>query len=112
MSDFDDAIGDMTEDLLTEAGGSFVYRRGSVSTTITLNMQKQPSELIEVGGIQIQIHPIDFKGLTSSLPYDPPMKGDIITGGGKRYEVQPTTSEVVHRRISPKMTRIHAKQIE
>jgi len=112
MSDFDNAIGEMTEDLLTEAGGSFVYRRGSVSTTITLNMQKQPSEIVEVGGIQIQIHPVDFKGLTTSLPYDPPRKGDLIIGGGKKYEVHPTTSELVFRRISPKMTRIHAKLIE
>lgn len=112
MSDFDDAIGDMTTDLLTEAGGSFVYHRGSTSTTITLRKSTLPSVFMEAGnGVQIEVKPVDFIGLTTAMPYDPPERGDRITGGGLIYEVQPTVSEKVFRRISQQMTRIHTKQI-
>jgi hypothetical protein len=113
MSDFDDAIGGMTEGLLTEAGGSFVYRRGSVSTTITLRKSSQQSMFMDAGnGQTIEVRPVDFIGLTSALPYDPPEKGDLIISGSERFEVQPTTSEKVFRRISSQMTRIHAKQVK
>lgn len=113
MSDFDDAIGDMTSDLLTEAGTSCVYRRGTTSTTITLRKSSQQSFFMDAGnGQMIEVRPVDFIGLTSALPYDPPEKGDLIISGGDRFEVQPTTSEKVFRRISPQMTRIHAKQVK
>jgi hypothetical protein len=113
MSDFDDAIGEMTDDLLTEAGGSFVYRRGSVSTTITLRKSSQQSFYMDAGnGQMIEVRPVDFIGKTSALPYNPPEKGDLIISGSERFEVQPTTSEKVFRRISPQLTRIHAKQVK
>ena len=112
MSDFDDAIGTMTTDLLTEAGGSFVYIRGRTSTTITLDKRTLPSMIIEPEpGMQIEITPVDFKALTIALPYDPPERGDKITGGGMTFEVMPTVSEKVYRRISQQMTRIHTKQV-
>ena len=39
------------------------------------------------------------------------LDGDKIVGGGKAFEVQPTTSEKVFRQITQTMTRIHAKQV-
>jgi len=112
MSDFDDAIGDMTTDLLAEAGGSFTYRRGSVNTAITLRKSQQQSFFLDAGnGQTTEVRPVDFIGLTSALPYPEPQKGDLIIGGGIRYEVQPTTSEKVFRQISGQMTRIHTKRI-
>lgn len=112
MSDFDDAIGEMTVDLLTEAGEPFVYRRASTSTTVTLRKSQQPSFFMDAGnGQTTEVRPVDFICLTSALPYREPKKGDLIIGGGIQYEVQPTTSEKVFRQISPKMTRIHTKRI-
>jgi hypothetical protein len=112
MSDFDDAIGSMTTDLLTEAGGSFVYLRGNTSTTITLRKSQQRSEFIEAGnGIITEVRPIDFIGLTTAFPYDPPERGDRIVGGGMTFELQPGVGEKVFRRISQQMTRVHTKQI-
>ena len=113
MSDFDDAIGDMTIDLLAEAGGSFVYLRGNSATTITLRKSTLVPEVIEGGnGTLIEVRSVDFIGLTTAFPYDPPERGDVIVGGGIRFEVQPpATSEKVFRRISPRMTRVHTKQI-
>ena len=85
MSDFDDAIGAMTLDLLVEAGGSFVYVRGNTSTTITLRKSTLQPEIIEGGnGTLIEVRPVDFIGMTTSLPYDPPERGDVIVGGGLR----------------------------
>lgn len=112
MSDFDDAIGDMVEDLLTEAGGSFLYLRGTTTTTITLRKSVLPSMFLEPEpGLQIEVRPVDFIGLTTALPYDPPERGDRIIGGGVTFEVMPTTSEKVFRKISEQMTRIHTKQV-
>lgn len=113
MCDFDDAIGDMTSDLLTEAGRSCVYVRGNTTTTITLRKSVQQSEVVEVGtGALIEVLMIDFIGLTTAMPYDPPERGDLIITGGERFEVQPNpTTEKVYRRISPQMTRIHTRQI-
>lgn len=112
-SEFDDAIGDMTSDLLTEAGGSYVYVRGNTSTTITLRKSSLAPEVIEGGnGTLIEVRPVDFIALTTALPYDPPERGDVIVGDSMRWEVQPPpTSEKVFRRISQQMTRIHTKQI-
>lgn len=112
MSDFDDAIGDMVEDLLTEAGSSFLYLRGTTTTTVTLRKSVLPSMFLEPEpGMQIEVRPVDFVGLTTALPYDPPERGDRIIGGGMTFEVMPTTSEKVFRRISQQMTRIHTKQV-
>jgi hypothetical protein len=113
MSDFDDAIGEMVEDMLTEAGGSFLYCRGNVTTTMTLRKSEQvPFFLDADNGATIEVRPVDFIALTTALPYATPEKGDIISGGGKRYEVQPTASEKVFRQVSPQMTRIHTKQVK
>jgi hypothetical protein len=112
MSDFNDAIGKMTTDLLTEAGGSFVYSRGATSTTITLRKSVQQNQVVDTGtGMIAEIRSIDFIGLTTAFPYDPPERGDRITGGGITYEVQPITGDKVFRRISGQMTRVHTKQI-
>jgi hypothetical protein len=111
MSDFDDAIGDMVEDLLAEAGESYIYLRGAASTTITLRKSQQRGMMLEAAsGMLTEVRPTDFIGLTSDFPYDPPERGDRIVGGGKTYEVQPGIGEKVFRRISEKMTRVHTKQ--
>lgn len=102
----------MTTDFLTEAGDPFVYRRGNISTAITLRKSMQAPTLIDKGdGLVIEVQSADFIGITTDLPYDPPERGDQIVGGGMTYEVQPTVSEKVFRRISQQMTRIHTKQI-
>lgn len=112
MSDFDDAVGDMTTDLLAEAGASMKYLRGNASATVTLRKSVQPVYQIDSGnGSLIEVRPVDFIGLTSALPYDPPARGDRLIVGGETFEVQPTVSETVFRRLSSQMTRIHAKQI-
>lgn len=111
-TDFEDAITDMTTELLAEAGSSFVYIRGTTTTTITLRKSVGQSVIMDLGnGAQIEVRPVDFIGLTTALPYDPPERGDRITGSGLTYEVQATVSEKVYRRISQQMTRIHTKQI-
>ena len=112
MSDFDDAIGDMTDDLLAEAGGTFVYHRGGVSTSITMRLSKPPAYAVDNGNGQIvEVQPVDFIAKTISLPYLIPLRGDKITGGGVTYEVQPPQgSDKVYFRKSPEMTRIHTKQ--
>lgn len=102
----------MTEDLLTEAGGSFVYLRGNVSTTVTFRKSVQQTYQIDSGnGSLVEVRPVDFIGLTSALPYTIPLRGDKITAGGLTYEVQPTTSEKCYYQKSPTMTRIHTKQV-
>jgi len=112
MSDFDDAITDMTEDLLAVAGSSFLYIRGNVTATVTLRKSvQQPFQIDSGNGSLIEVRPVDFIGLTTSLPYAVPERGDRIVGGGKTFEVQPTTSEKVFRQITQTMTRIHAKQV-
>jgi hypothetical protein len=113
MSDFDDAIGDMTQDLLTEAGGSFVYHRGTTSTTITLRKSTlQPVQMENGEGVIIEVRPVDFIGLTTAMPYTVPLAGDRITGGGEKFELQPTTGQKVFRKISPQMIRLHTNKID
>lgn len=112
MSDFDDAIGEMAGTLLAEAGSSFVYSRGATSTTITLRKSVQQSIVIDSGtGSVVEVHPVDFIGLTTAMPFDPPVKGDMITNGTNSWELHPTVSDKVYRRLSSQMTRLHAKQV-
>ena len=111
MSDFDDAIGGMTTDLLTEAGTSCVYLRGNTATTITLRKSQQQSTFLDQGNGQMtEVRPVDFIGLTSALPYTPE-RGDRIVCAGNTYEVLPGVGEMVYRQISSQMTRIHTKRI-
>ncbi len=113
MPDFDDAIGDMVDDLLTEAGRSVTCLRGGVAAgTITMRKSPQPSQYIDNGnGGLIEISPVDFIGKTSELLFDPPLRGDQFVVAGETFEVLPTVGEKVFRRISPQMTRIHTKQV-
>lgn len=112
MSDFDTAVIDMTNDLLDDAGGSFVYHRGNGSATLTARKSVGQSVTVDAGdGVVMEVHPVDFICLTTALPYDPPEKGDTITGGGLTYEVMPTVSEKVYRQITGGMTRIHTQRI-
>lgn len=113
MSDLDTDVSSMMTDFLEVAGDSFVYLRGSTSTTITLRKSVQLSVVIDNGnGHVLTVKPVDFIGLTSALPYDPPLKGDQIVGGGMTFEVQPTVSEDVYRRITATQTRVHTKRIK
>lgn len=113
MSDFDDAIGDMTSDLLTEAGLSCVYLRGTTSTTLTMRKSSgQPYPVDAGNGLIVEVRPVDFICLTSALPYVQPMQGDRVVCGGLKFEVHPPTGDKVFRQISPQMTRIHTKQVK
>lgn len=113
MSDFDDAIGDMTSDLLTEAGTSCVYLRGTTSTTITLRKSTgQPYPVDAGNGMILEVRPVDFIALTTALPYAIPKQGDRILCGNVAHEVHPPTGDKVFRQISPQMTRIHTKQVK
>jgi|AntAceMinimDraft_10_1070366.scaffolds.fasta_scaffold45908_3 hypothetical protein len=112
MSDFDDAIGDMTQELLTEAGSSCVYHRGATSTTIVMRKSAQQPMLIDNGdGIIVELRPVDFICLTLTFPYAEPVRGDQITLSGSTYEVQAMNSEKCYRIISDQMLRIHSKKV-
>lgn len=114
MSDFDDDVGDMTSDLLEYAGDSYTYRdvNHGRSAAITLVKSSPPSFQIDNGnGLLIEIRPVEFKCLTSDLPFGNPVKGQRIERSGNVWEIQPTTSEKVFYQMSPQMTRIHAKLI-
>ena len=111
-TDFDNAIGDMVDDLLTEGGETWVYCRGNVTATLTARRSIQRPLLIDSGtGSIVEVRPVDFILLTTALPYAVPERGDLIKGDGKTYELQPTVGEKVWRQISPQMTRLHTKQI-
>ena len=113
MSDLDDAVGEMAEDLLVTAGRTVTYYRGGVAAgTPTMSKQSQPSLYVDNGnGGLIEVSPVDFVVKTSALPFDPPLRGDRLVVGGETFEVLPTVGEKVFRRISPQMTRIHTKQV-
>jgi len=112
MTAFDDDIGVMVTDFLIEAGDPYTYRRGSTTTTITLAKSVMPSQWVDQGdGSIVEVRAINFKALTSALPYDTPEQGDQIAGGGEVYELHPTVSEKVFRQLSPQFTRLHAKRI-
>jgi hypothetical protein len=113
MPDFEDAIGDMVTDLHAEAGRTVTYRReGRVLGTLTMSRHRQVSQVVDNGqGGFVEITPIDFVGKTSELLVDPPLRGDQIVVGSEVYDVRPTTSEKVFRRIGDQMTRIHTKQV-
>lgn len=112
MSEFHDAIGDMTDDLLAEAGSAVVYLRGRTRTTVTLYKSPRPSVLVNTAnGLVLEVHPVDFIGETTGLPYETPERGDRIISGSDIFELSPTVSEKVFRRVSPQMTRLFTKQV-
>ena len=112
MSDFDDAIGDAVDDLLTEAGVACVYIRGNETTSITLRKSTLQPVVIDNGsGHLVEIQPVDFIGKTITLPYDPPIQGDRIKVSGETFEINPVITEKCYRRISPQMTRMHCKKV-
>jgi len=109
----DDDIEGLADDIASEWGKSFAYRRGSESQTLTMRMTKPPVFAIDNGAGQIvEVQPVDFIVKTSLLLYPIPLKGDRITRGDKTYEVQPPQgSDKVFFVKSEGMIRIHAKQI-
>ena len=113
MTDFDDAIGDATTTLLAEAGGTFTYCRGATEFTgLSARKSTMPALQMENGeGLVIEVRPVDFIFLTSSLPYPKPEAGDRITDGTEVWELMPTVGEKVFRQISPQMIRLHTKKV-
>ena len=112
MTDFDDAIGDMTQDLLTEAGTSCVYNQDTTSTAITMRKSTLQPMLVDNGdGVIVEMRPVDFICLSSAFPHDQPLRGDSITIGAETFEVQASNGEKCWRQISPQMLRIHTKQV-
>ena len=115
MSDFDDAIGDMTDDLLDEAGDEYTYRNGlgGEAETVTAVKSSPPPFQIDNGqGLLIEVRPVEFKMKTADLPFGNPVKGQRFERLGNVWEVQPTTSDKVFYQQSPQMTRIHTKLIQ
>lgn len=113
MSDFEDAIGDMTTDLLTEAGVSCVYHRGTTSTTMTLRKSVQPPFQVEgSNGAIVEVRPVDFIALSSALPYVVPEIGDRISTGGQVFELFAEAGSKCWRQISAQMTRLHTKRVK
>ena len=113
MSDFDDAIGDMTSDLLSEAGSSCVYLRGTTSATLTMRKSSGRPYPVDAGnGLIVEVRPVDFICLTSALPYSKPLQGDRIVCGGLKFEVHPVPGGDCFDVLSPQMTRIHTKQVK
>lgn len=109
---FDDAVADMTSELLAFAGESCVYVRDASSTTITMRCSVQRPQQYDSGtGSIIEVRPVDFIGLASAFPYPHPKAGDRIKRAGRWYEVTPTTGEKVYRQMTPTMLRIHTKEI-
>jgi hypothetical protein len=113
MSDFDDAIGGMMADLLSEAGVEVTYVRQLDRSRTLIQMVKSspPAEFVtadEQTRNNVQI--VDWKCLTSALPATP-QKGDKIQYNGKTYEVLPTELEPVARVTSDQMTRVHTKLV-
>ena len=114
MSSMDNDIGDMVTDLLTAAGDAYTYRNGAGGATATVTAVKSspPSFQIDNGnGLLIEVRPVEFKMLTSALPYGNPVKGQRLERGGSVWEIQPTTSEKCFYQQSTQMTRIHSKLI-
>lgn len=110
---WDSDITDATTDLLTEAGGSFVYIRGNQTATVTMRKSEQTPLQIDSGsGSILEVMSVDFILLTTSLPYAVPLQGDLIRGGGKTYRVQPVTGDKCYFQKSPTMTRIHTVQVK
>lgn len=113
MSALDDAIGEMVDDLLDEAGRTVTYLRDGVSAgSVTMSRQQQPGQWIDAGnGGLVEVVPVDWVAKTADLPFDPPQRGDRLIDGDEAFEVSPTTGEKVFRRLSPQMTRLHTKQV-
>lgn len=109
---FEDAVADMTEELLAFAGESCLYVRGASSSTLTLRRSQQRPQYIDSNnGSILEVRPIDFIGLASSFPHDEPRAGDRIKCAGRWFEVAPMMGEKVWRKITPTMLRIHTKEI-
>lgn len=112
-NDLDDAVGEMAEDFLAEAGESWSYIRGVTTYTVTMRRSAMRPVTLETNEGFIEVRPIDFIGLVSDMTsFYPPQRGDEITNGTSTYEVMPTTGEKCFRALSPKMVRIHTKQTE
>lgn len=103
----------MTDKLLSYAGTSCKYVRGSASHSVTARKSTMVPVLVDNGQGQIlEVRPIDFLFRTSDLPYAIPQRGDQIEMGGSWFEVMPPLgSEKVFRQITPAMTRVHTKQV-
>ena len=85
MSDFDDAITDMTGDLLAVAGSSFLYIRGNVTATVTLQKSvQQPFQIDSGNGSLIEVRPVDDDSDTR--------KAGRINGSHNRTECRGFTS--------------------
>lgn len=112
MPDVDDDVESMVTDLHASHGRTVTYARGASSASVTMSKHRQQSFQVDNGnGGIIEVQPIDWVCLTDDLPYGDPVRGDTITVSGVTYEVLPTTSEKVFRRINDAMTRVHTKQI-
>lgn len=114
MSDLDDAVASMMDDMLSSNGSTFIYCRGNTSTTVT--MVKAPQLPIEVEsgeGHVITVDGVDFIAKTVAFPYSEPQAGDTIRKDGSTdiYEVLPIGNGQPFRALSGSMTRIHTKQI-
>ena len=109
----EDLIADDFTELLVERGQSVLYCRGSQTATVSMVKQQQRAEQIEAGdGLSIEMVIVDFKCLTSALPYTVPRQGDRLKSGGKTWEVcpQPGGNKCYEQRTAT-VTRIHTIEV-
>ena len=105
--------GDFT-DLLAERGQSVLYCRGSQTSTVSMVKQQQQTMMVEPGdGLSVEMVIVDFKCLSSALPYSVPRQGDRLKVGGQTFEVcpQPGGNKVYEQRTAT-VTRIHTVQVK
>ncbi len=111
MAGLDDDVGDMVEDFLTFQGASRTYRRGVSSESVTMARLIQRPVTVESNGLIVEVRGVDWIMDADDLPFGEPATGDEIIDGSDTYEVLPTVGEKVFRRVSPKLIRIHSKQV-
>ena len=110
----EDLIADDFTDLLAERGQSFVYCRGNSTSTVSMVKQTQRTEQVDSGnGLIVEVIAVDFKCLTSALPFAVPKQGDQLKAGGETWEIcpQPGGSKV-YQQITKTVTRLHAVQVK
>lgn len=112
MSAFDDAVDDMTDDLLNEAGESYSYVAPQGTAIVTMAMSSpQPFQIDSGNGFVVEVRPVDFKIRTGDLPYGDPVPGHKIKRGSNVYEVHPLANEKCFYQMNGQMTRIHTKLV-
>ena len=99
--------------LLDQTGSVWTYTRGATSASLTLYFSDGSNTPIVVdkgNGELIEIIMATFRGLVTDFSaFGEPKRGDKITNGTERYEVQPQMDKCSYQVGG--MLHIHAKQV-